>query len=193
MPSRNSELPEGTDHIVKGAAETGGSRGGGAVATARKDDTGGTARKSGTTAASGSVRDQFGEQIASLKSQAGDKVREYCDQGKGRASDALGEFSQVIEDAARSIDDRIGKEYGDYAHQAADYVSSFAETVRNKDIDTLVDDTRQAVRKSPGIAIAAAAVVGFALVRLLKTGLDDVQGKSGTARSGRTTNVDTGA
>jgi hypothetical protein len=35
-----------------------------------------------------------------------------------------------------------------------------------------IDDTRVFVRKSPGVALAGAAIVGFALARLIKSGLD---------------------
>ena len=41
----------------------------------------------------------------------------------------------------------------------------------SKDPDELIDDTRNFVRNSPGIALAGAAVVGFVVARLLKTGL----------------------
>ena len=40
-----------------------------------------------------------------------------------------------------------------------------------KDPDELIEDTRNFVRNSPGIALAGAAVVGFVVARLLKTGL----------------------
>ena len=52
-------------------------------------------------------------------------------------------------------------------------VAGFADKLRDKNVDDLIDDTRDFVRKSPGIAIGIAAVAGFALVRLIKTGLDD--------------------
>ncbi len=42
---------------------------------------------------------------------------------------------------------------------------------RAKDADELIDDTRNFVRKSPGVALAGAAIVGFALARLIKSGL----------------------
>ena len=42
-----------------------------------------------------------------------------------------------------------------------------------KNPDELIEDTRNFVRNSPGIALAGAAVVGFVVARLLKTGLDD--------------------
>ena len=51
-----------------------------------------------------------------------------------------------------------------------------------QDVDDLFDDTRDFVRKSPGVAIGIAAVAGFALMRVIKTGLDDV-GRAAAARS----------
>ena len=47
-----------------------------------------------------------------------------------------------------------------------------------KSPDELIDDTRDFVRKSPGIALAGAAVVGFVLARLVKTGLADSDDKA---------------
>jgi hypothetical protein len=42
-----------------------------------------------------------------------------------------------------------------------------------------LDDTRDFVRRSPAVAIGIAAVAGFALIRVIKTGLDDARGRSG--------------
>ena len=174
MPRRDPELPEGTDQIVPGAAATGGKDGGGFVAKAN----GGSAGE-----ATERLVSQVKEQVTTLRDQAGDKLRGYADDGKSRATDLLADISGVIEDAARSIDSRLGDEYGDYAHRASTAVSSFAGKVRDKSIDDLLDDTREIVRKSPGVAIAAAAVIGFALMRVVRTGLDDV----GASRRGKTT------
>ena len=55
---------------------------------------------------------------------------------------------------------------------------------RDKTVDDLIDDTRDFVRKSPGIAIGIAAVAGFMLVRLIKTGLDDVDTARRAANDG---------
>src|SRR5688500_20304314 len=67
----------------------------------------------------------------------------------------------------------------DLARRASDAVAGFADTLREKDVDELYDNVRQAVRKSPGIAIGIAAVVGFTLVRLVKAGLEDESGRDG--------------
>lgn len=156
MPRRDSELPEGTDKVIAGA-----SAGGGAVA--RRQD-------AGTDNLVGQVRDQ----VSTLRGQAGDRLRGFADDGKGRASGLLDEFGGVLGDAARSVDERLGEDYGRYAHQAADAVSSFAGKVREKSVDDIMDDAKAFVRKSPVVAIGIAAVAGFALMRVLKSGLEEV-------------------
>ena len=217
MPARNPELPEGTDHIINGAMETGagagastGSSGGGGGDGAGfvgggGDDTGGTSLGAGTTvtyagatgggnevggsgvaggggggSAGGSgggggapIKQQLREGVDTARQQAGDRIRAYAETGKDRATTALQDFSQVVGDAVTQIDDRLGAQYGDYARRAADAVSGLADSLRNKEVDELFDDAREVVRKSPGVAIGAAAVVGFTLVRLIKAGLDN--------------------
>jgi hypothetical protein len=212
MPARNpDELPEGTDHIVNGAMETGGSTSGasgstgssgstgtdggngGFVAaggTAGTDDTGGTASNNGNSG--GGIKGQIRQGAQSLKSQATDRVRSYAVDSKGRASNTLDDLSRVVEDAARSIDERLGQEYGDYARKAARYVSDFSGSVRDKDVDELVDDVRTIVRKSPAAALGVAAVVGFTLVRLVKAGLDENAAGGTAATSGKGSSAGSG-
>jgi hypothetical protein len=92
----------------------------------------------------------------------------------------------VITDAAQAIDQRLGSEYSGYAHRAAGAVTNLAGTLRDKELEDLLDDTRAAIRRSPGIAIGIAAIAGFALVRVLKTGLDEGGVTGGNATGGAT-------
>ena len=63
-------------------------------------------------------------------------------------------------------------EYGDYARRAAGGDRECRQRASpKKDPDELIDDTREFVRNSPGIALAGAAVVGFVVARLVKSGL----------------------
>jgi hypothetical protein len=194
MPPRDTELPEGTDQIIDGALETnasgtttgtgsGGGGGSGFIGSGADLSTsaGGTATGKGSK-----VIDQLKTEAASLRGQATTRVRDFAEGGKARASDALDELSRVVDEAAGSIEERLGGEYGGYARRASGAVSDFAATLRNKDVDELYDGARSAVRKSPVIAIAAAAVVGFALVRLVKAGLPDkdADAQAGGSRGG---------
>ena len=125
---------------------------------------------------------QVRDQVTNLRGQAAERARGFADEGKGRVTGLLEDVSEVINDAARSVDERLGEDYGDYAHRAADAVAGFAGRIRDKSVDDIIDDTRDFVRKSPAIAIGIAAVAGFALIRVIKTGLDEAGGRRGAAR-----------
>jgi uncharacterized protein YjbJ (UPF0337 family) len=135
----------------------------------------------------GGVREQLTSQVQALRGQAGDRVREFADGGKTRASDALEELSRIVADTADSIDERLGGEYGEYARKASDAVSGFADTLRRTEVDELYGNVRDAVRKSPAVAIGIAAVVGFTIARLAKAGLDaqQSQGDGGATKGGK--------
>jgi len=166
MPPRQPALPEGTDHIVRGASAEGTDVGNGFVA------------KGGGGSGTDRLVSQV-DQVTSLRSQAAERARGFADEGKGKVTGLLEDVSEVINDAARSVDERLGADYGDYAHRAADAVAGFAGRIRGKSVDDILDDTRDFVRKSPAVAIGIAAVAGFALIRVIKAGLDDAPGGRG--------------
>lgn len=132
-------------------------------------DAGGGAGK--TAEAKQAIRDGAGK----LGQQAVDKIRLVADDGKARAGGALDQVSQALNDAAAQVDEKLGAQYGQYARSAATQVQGFADTVRNKDVDELLDDARAFVRASPAVAIGVAAAVGFAVARLFQAGADDTR------------------
>ena len=105
-------------------------------------------------------------------SQATDKIRTLADTGKERAVGGLDQLSQMITDAAGQVDERLGAQYGEYARSAAGLVSGFSDQIKNKDVDQLLDEAREFVRKSPGVAVGVAAALGFAVARLVQSGID---------------------
>lgn len=164
MPRRDPELPEGTDHIVQGASgpsDAGGGGEGGFVASA-----------GGETSGTDRLVNQVRDQVTNLRGQAAERVRGFADDGKGRVTGLLENVGEVLTDAARSVDEKLGEDYGQYAHRAAEAVGDFAGRIRDKSVDDILDDTRDFVRKSPAVAIGIAAVAGFALIRVIKTGLE---------------------
>lgn len=113
------------------------------------------------------------DQAKSLVGQAGDKARGAANQGKDKATDMLGELSRMVDDVAKTIDERVGSNYGDMARKAASTVSGIAGSLKSKDVDDLLGDARKFVREKPAVAIGAAAAVGFLLTRLINAGSDD--------------------
>ena len=154
------ELPEGTDSVIAGASTT--------------------ENEEALIVREPTARDKAIDKIRGgtdkLSGQAADKARELVGQGLERGGEALANVSKLVGDTAASRDDRLGYEYGEYARKAASALEDAANRLAAKDADELIEDTREFVRKSPGVALAGAAIIGFALVRLVKAGLD--QGKN---------------
>ena len=157
-------LPDGTDTVIAGAS---------------KVDDGGTLTTEETALStenrSTSRTGVIGERIRSgreqLAGQAGEKARGLVTQGLERTAEALANVSRMVGDTAPGIEERLGADYADYARRAAGAIESAANTIAEKNPDELIDDTRNFVRNSPGIALAGAAVVGFVVARLFKSGL----------------------
>jgi len=112
------------------------------------------------------------DSAAKLTKDAGDKARAYAEDGKARAGGALDELARLMTEAAGTVDEKLGEQYGQYARGAADSVSGFSDSLKAKNLDDLIEDARGFVKKSPAIAIGTAAALGFVLVRLIKAGLD---------------------
>jgi ElaB/YqjD/DUF883 family membrane-anchored ribosome-binding protein len=175
---RTAALPDGTDTVIEGAASTGD------AGTVTVEDTAlvtereipaprGDAERPVT--GSGDPQQGLAGRIRSgreqLASQAGDRARGIVTQGLERTSEALANVAKMVGDTASGVEERLGPEYGDYARRAAGAIENVANSIAEKDPDELIEDTRTFVRNSPGIALAGAAVVGFVVARLLKTGL----------------------
>ncbi|WP_277980079.1 hypothetical protein [Sphingomonas phyllosphaerae] len=112
------------------------------------------------------------DNVAKGREQAADKARLFAEDGKAKASDALGQLSQLLRDAAQQVDDKLGEQYGQYARGAADRVQGFTSAIDQKSVDDLLTDARELVRKSPAAAVGVAAGLGFVVARLLSAGLD---------------------
>jgi len=119
-----------------------------------------------------SATETLREEAGKLGTQAAEKARAFAGEGKDRASTALDEVAKMMQSAAGDVDAKLGEDYGRYARSAADGISSFADTLRGKQVDDLIDDATAFVKKSPVIAIGTAAAIGFALARLVKSGID---------------------
>ena len=173
----DTTLPEGTDMIIDDA----GSAGIGSELETSRPSTGSTGS---------SVKDALRSGSDKIKSSASDKAMGFVTQGIERSSGALTNVSSLIGDTAASLDERLGSQYGDYARSAAQTIERAASSLAGKEPEELIEDARGIVRKSPGIALAGAAILGFALVRIVKSGLEGDGGSSSRRTPAKTDRAD---
>lgn len=158
------DLPEGTDTVVEGASDNGSEANGASGVT-----TGSSA--AGSTGTTNAILDKVRSGSEKLSGQAADRAKDLLSQGIERSAEALANVGKLIGDTAAGIDERLGEEYGDYARRAAETIEGAANSLAAKDPEELIDDTREFIRRSPAVALAGAAIVGFAVARLIKSGL----------------------
>ncbi len=183
MADPKPDLPEGTDKIINGAMQTDAAvqfspkelSGSGNIGATDSDISGTELSKTDSTGSgssgAGSLRDRIRGEGGKLSAQAADKARGIVGQGLERSAEALANVGKLVGETADGLDERLGEDYGDYARRAAGAIENAANNLAAKDPDELVDDTREFIRKSPGVALAGAAIAGFAIARLIKSGL----------------------
>ena len=164
---RSADLPDGTDTVIAGASKVDE----GDTLTMEDTDLA-TDRDISTGSSNRGLADRFREGREQVSGQAGEKARGLVTQGLERTSEALANVARMVGDTAPGIEERLGAEYGDYARRAAGSIENVANSIADKDPDELIEDTRNFVRNSPGLAVAGAAIVGFVVARLIKSGLN---------------------
>jgi ElaB/YqjD/DUF883 family membrane-anchored ribosome-binding protein len=178
MAENETALPDGTDKIVAGAAAGDSGRDTDIVTSdtvlvtereipAPRGDAERPVTGSGSP--DGGLADRIRGAGEKFTGQAGERARGLVSQGLERSSEALANVARMVGDTAPGIEERLGPEYGGYARRAASAIENAANALAEKNADELIDDTREFVRNSPGIALAGAAVVGFVVARLVKT------------------------
>jgi ElaB/YqjD/DUF883 family membrane-anchored ribosome-binding protein len=108
------------------------------------------------------------EQVSAMASEAGGVARKAANTGKAKAVEGLGSAARVADEAAKTIDQHFGATYGDYARKASEGINKAATSLDSKEVDQLIADATDFVKKNPVVAVGAAAALGFVLTRLLR-------------------------
>lgn len=74
----------------------------------------------------------------------------------------------LVNEFAARIDSEHGP-IGGYVRQAASLIEGLQTDLRDRPVETLLDDGREMIRKSPELALAVAVIAGFVAARLIKS------------------------
>ena len=112
----------------------------------------------------------LGSQISSAAARVKDKAAELgqtaADTLDNQRSTAAGGLSSAAETIrARAPQLPGGDTVSELAHSAADTLTSTADYVRQNDLQSMLADVEQVVKKNPGPSLLAAAFVGFLVGR----------------------------
>ena len=103
--------------------------------------------------------------VPALKEEAG-KLANKSVAGGAEAAQAVG---KAAESAAQVLDDSLPALAG-YVRNAAEYTNKFADSLRDKKAEELLGEAMTWTREQPLLTMAGAAMLGFALSRIVKAG-----------------------
>jgi ElaB/YqjD/DUF883 family membrane-anchored ribosome-binding protein len=89
----------------------------------------------------------------------GEKAARRADRARVSAASGLDTLSSTLH--------KRGDNVASAAHHAADAVHSGAEYLRAHDVETMMSDLKDVVRRNPGLALLGAAALGLILGRAL--------------------------
>lgn len=100
-----------------------------------------------------------------IREQAG-KLAERSKTAGVEAADAVG---KAVESAASALQESVPQLAG-YVRNAASYTNKLADSLRDRKAEDLIATAVEFGRKQPLMVVAGAAVLGFALARIVKSG-----------------------
>ena len=113
-------------------------------------------------------REDWVDEAKAYGADARVKGKELATEGKVKTSEGLRALSRTINENAYQVDEKLGAKYGEYARTASSALEDYAGKLDEKNVDELVEDGREFVRKSPGLAIGIAAAAGFMISRIFR-------------------------
>ena len=100
----------------------------------------------------------------------GKKVEEVADKSKQAGADAVAGLGRTAGTIAESVADQ-SPAIADYVRGAGAKIDRLASDLRDKKVGDLMTSAVEFGRSQPVVMIAGAALVGFALSRLIKAGV----------------------
>lgn len=111
----------------------------------------------------GQTTDGGDSQSTSRAQQAGRKAADALDQKRESVARGIDAAASSLRTGAERIPG--GERIAGAAQTAADAMERAAEYVRDQDVETMLSDVRQAVKRHPGAVLLTAVAVGFLLAR----------------------------
>jgi len=118
---------------------------------------------SGGTGTAARMKEQISETAADVKGKVSDFGRKAAE----RIDNSRESAAVTLEKTATSIHSG-GDKLSGVAHSAADKVQATADYVRRTNLKGMAGDVQEIVKRYPGQALAAAAILGFLVARGLR-------------------------
>lgn len=105
--------------------------------------------------------------VKKVADQARDQAVKKVETKKHAVADQVEGIAKALHKAADQLQEQQQGNLAHYAHNFADKLDNMVGTLHNKDINTLLRQTRDMARRQPGLFVGGAMIAGFLLIRFL--------------------------
>jgi ElaB/YqjD/DUF883 family membrane-anchored ribosome-binding protein len=109
------------------------------------------------------MQESVNEKATEVKDIAADYGRKAVDTINAQR----GPTASALDQTASTLHEK-GDKAATVAHRTADKIQATADYIREHDLEAMADDVGSLVRRYPGQSLAAAAIAGFVLARLMR-------------------------
>jgi hypothetical protein len=102
-----------------------------------------------------------------------DRANEQLSNQKGRATEGLDAIANAVRKTTEGLREDQHDTLAHYVDRAATQLEQWATTIRDKDLDELLTETKRMARRQPALFIGGSFVAGLLLARFLKSSGDD--------------------
>lgn len=142
--------------------------------------------RSQARSAGGSATEETRRQASRLAEEARQRGKSMLDQQKGNAVNQLSGLASALRQTASQCQEREDQRTtGRALEQAANGLERIADALRSRDVDTLMEQAADLMRRQPAIFIGGTIAAGFLLSRFAKSSAQRPHGASyrGAGRS----------
>lgn len=129
-----------------------------------------------------STTDDAVKQVAGVARAAGEAMGEKVEQVAGRSkavgADAMAELGRAASVIADSVSEQ-SPALADYVRGTGEKIDRLASDLRDKKVGDLLSSAAEFGRSQPVVLLAGAALIGFALSRLIKAGVAEAPTRAG--------------
>jgi len=118
-----------------------------------------------------------------------DEATKLADKSVSTGVEAAHAVGKAAESAAEALDQALPMLAG-YVRNAAQYTNQFADSLRDKKAEELLSTAVTWSRQQPLLTLAGAAVLGFALSRIAKSGIAGMSDAAGSDGAGNEPTAD---
>lgn len=122
------------------------------------------------------MSDTLRSEVSATAKEAARSASAKLDEKKDSAASGIEGFAQALRKAGSE-----GDGAGRFADMAADCLQDVSQSLRNKNLNTLVADAESLARRQPVVFFGAAMVAGFVALRFLKSSRRPAEGESASA------------